>query len=37
MYLIVTFNQINSFVSAHLKNPDIFTFFITLDNKSEDI
>ena len=32
MHTIVTFNQISSFVSAHIKYPDIFICFITLDN-----
>ena len=37
LYTIVTFNQIISFVPAHLGNPDIFTPFLAWDNGSENI
>ena len=33
----MTFNQINSYVSAHLKHPDFSILFITYDNRNENI
>ena len=35
--MIVTFNQINSFVPAHLTNPDIFIPFLIWDYGRDNV